>query len=90
MRVRVCVRMFRYVCVCVHCAFVLLCVFVCMCVRVCLRAWLWPPDALLPPPPLPFSRRSARAEWLEWREGGPQNGAVPPLAVLCLFEILTV
>ena len=22
--------------------------------------------------------RSARAEWLEWREGWPQNGAVPP------------
>ena len=22
--------------------------------------------------------RSARAEWLEWREGRPRNGAVPP------------
>ena len=43
------------------------------------------------PSPLSSSPwRSARAEWLEWREGGPQNGAVPPLAVLCLFEILTV
>ena len=36
----------------------------------------------LAPPPIPpllaLLWRSARAEWLEWRVGRPQNGAVPP------------
>ena len=50
---------------------------VCVCVCVCARAALGPPAPSLSPHP-PFLRRSARAEWLEWREGWPRNGAVPP------------
>ena len=69
--VRVCVC----VCVCV-CTRVYACVCVCVCVCMCVRARRWHPRASLPP--LPILRRSARAEWLEWREGRPQKGAVPP------------
>ena len=52
---------------------VCVCVFVCVCV--CARTAL---AASVPPPLLPFLRRSARAEWLEWWEGWPCHGAVPP------------
>ena len=83
MRVDVCV------CVCVEhaCVRVRHCALPeekCVCARVracvCVGAWRWHPRPFLPPPlPLhPSPRRSARAEWLEWREGRPQNGAVPP------------
>ena len=51
-------------------------VCVCVCVRVCARGA--GAARTFPPPPPPFLWRSARAEWLEWREGRPRNGAVPP------------
>ena len=66
----VCGRVYVRVCVRV-------CVCVCVCVPVCARGAGAARTFPLPPPP-PFLRRSARAEWLEWREGRPRNGAVPP------------
>ena len=84
----VCLRVHARLCVCV---FVRVCVCLCMCVcvsvracvcvfvRVCLYArGAGPARAPSPFPLLPFLWRSARAEWLEWREGRPRNGAVPP------------
>ena len=89
---RVCASVCVYVCVCVcMCVCACVCVCACACVRVCVCVGLcvWvrvcvrahaglPPPAPSPLPLLPFPRRSARAEWLERREGWPRNGAVPP------------
>ena len=54
------------------------CARVCVCVSVHMCARGAGTPAFPPSPLLPFLRRSARAEWLEWREGRPRNGAVPP------------
>ena len=82
---RACVHVCVCVCLCVRaCAFVCVCACMCecvcvyVCVSLCVRARRWERPRPTPIPLLPFLRRSARVEWLEWWVGRPYHRAVPP------------